>query len=62
MNETHNKTHNKTDSLAPADSGADTSVVSSRELLGRNKRLEIEHNGERYTLRITSNNKLILTK
>ena len=41
---------------------ADVSVISSRELLGSNKRLCIEHNGELYTLRITSNNKLILTK
>jgi len=36
--------------------------VSSRELLGGKRRLGIEHNGELYTLRITSNNKLILTK
>ena len=37
-------------------------AVSSKELLGERKLLIIEHNGDRYTLRITSNNKLILTK
>ncbi len=36
--------------------------VSSKDLLGDRKQLIIEHNGDRYTLRITSNNKLILTK
>ncbi len=36
--------------------------VSSSQLMGTRKRLIIEHNGEQYTLRITSNNKLILTK
>jgi len=58
-----NDNQTKTDA-ATSDSGASANagVISSRELLGRNKRLEIEHNGERYTLRITSNNKLILTK
>ncbi len=36
--------------------------VDSRQLLGRNKELFILHNNERYILRITANNKLILTK
>ena len=36
--------------------------ISSRKLLGNRRHLTIEHNGESYQLRITSNNKLILTK
>ncbi|MDG2141792.1 MAG: hemin uptake protein HemP [Gammaproteobacteria bacterium] len=36
--------------------------VSTTELLGNKKQLQISHNGAEYTLRITSNNKLILTK
>jgi hemin uptake protein HemP len=36
--------------------------VSSRELLGTEREIVIVHNGERYTLRLTVNNKLILTK
>lgn len=36
--------------------------VDSRQLLGRNRELYILHNNERYILRITANNKLILTK
>ncbi|MDA0687102.1 MAG: hemin uptake protein HemP [Proteobacteria bacterium] len=37
-------------------------VVSSDKLLGSVSQIIIEHNGEHYTLRITANNKLILTK
>lgn len=36
--------------------------LSSLELLQNNDRLVIEHNGQEYTLRITQNDKLILTK
>jgi hemin uptake protein HemP len=36
--------------------------LSSRDLLKGRDRLLIEHNGEQYTLRITRNDKLILTK
>ncbi len=36
--------------------------VSSTNLLGTRGELTIIHNGERYTLRITANKKLILTK
>jgi hemin uptake protein HemP len=35
---------------------------SSRELFGRGDLIEIEHNGEIYTLRLTRRDKLILTK
>jgi hemin uptake protein HemP len=36
--------------------------VSSHALLGGARELVIEHRGEEYRLRITSNDKLILTK
>jgi len=36
--------------------------ISSRELLGPERILHIEHNGEVYTLRLTRNDRLILTK
>ncbi len=36
--------------------------VSSRQLLGRDKRLRIQHQNEFYELRITRSGKLILTK
>jgi hemin uptake protein HemP len=36
--------------------------VSARELLGSARTLQIEHNGEIYTLRLTRNDRLILTK
>ncbi|MEK0084635.1 hemin uptake protein HemP [Benzoatithermus flavus] len=36
--------------------------VSSRELLGGRRELQIVHNGSIYRLRVTGNGKLILTK
>ena len=36
--------------------------LSSEQLLGAARKLTIEHGGEAYTLRITKNGKLILTK
>lgn len=36
--------------------------VSARELLGPGRVLRIEHNGELYVLRLTRNDRLILTK
>lgn len=41
---------------------ASSGEVSSSNLLGPKGELTIIHNGERYTLRITANRKLILTK
>jgi len=41
---------------------ASSGEVSSSRLLGPKGELTIIHNGERYTLRITANKKLILTK
>jgi hemin uptake protein HemP len=37
-------------------------TISSRDLLGGRAVLRIEHEGEFYTLRLTRNNRLILTK
>lgn len=37
-------------------------TISSRDLLGARGLLRIEHDGECYTLRLTRNNRLILTK
>lgn len=37
-------------------------VVTSRELMGNGSELIIEHGGEEYRLRITRQEKLILTK
>ncbi|WP_026289678.1 hemin uptake protein HemP [Thioalkalivibrio sulfidiphilus] len=42
--------------------GSPARVVSSHELLGRQRRLQIDHGGERYVLRVTRQGKLILTK
>jgi hemin uptake protein HemP len=37
-------------------------TFSARSLLGTGRVIRIEHEGELYTLRLTRNNKLILTK
>ena len=37
-------------------------TFSARALLGSGRVIRIEHEGEVYTLRVTRNNKLILTK
>lgn len=37
-------------------------IVRAEELFGETRQLWIEHNGERYRLRITRRNKLILQK
>ena len=42
--------------------GAEIRTVGARELLGVRGILRIEHEGEQYTLRLTRNNRLILTK
>ena len=41
---------------------SDDSVATSVALLNRDGKLWIEHGGERYLLRRTANNRLILTK
>ena len=37
-------------------------TVRARDLLGKDRLLRIEHDGQLYTLRITRNERLILTK
>jgi hemin uptake protein HemP len=54
----------ETRGTAGAAKGAEGEVrtLSARHLLGDGRVLRIEHEGEIYTLRLTRNNKLILTK
>ena len=40
----------------------DKLTIESEKLLGREKELTIQHKGEVYRLRLTGNDKLILTK
>lgn len=46
----------------PAPPASPRRRLSSRELLGRQQELVIEHDGCEYVLRLTRQNKLILTK
>jgi hemin uptake protein HemP len=46
----------------PLDTPLHTGEVTSARLLGSRGELIIIHNGQRYTLRITANRKLILSK
>ena len=48
--------------VTPQDSSASRSVIESSELVGRDGTVQILHSGETYTLRVTRNNRLILTK
>lgn len=47
---------------ADDEAAAPAEVVKAEELFGEHRELVIEHNGERYRLRITRRNKLILQK
>jgi hemin uptake protein HemP len=47
---------------APATLAAARRRLSSRDLLGREQEVVIEHEGCEYVLRLTRQNKLILTK
>jgi hemin uptake protein HemP len=47
---------------ALARSATRTRTVRARDLLGPDRILRIEHDGQLYTLRITRNERLILTK
>ena len=40
----------------------DRSIIESGDLIGRDGTIRILHSGEIYTLRVTRNNRLILTK
>ena len=46
----------------PAPQPADRPCIDSKSLLKGAMALEIEHSGQRYVLRITRENKLVLTK
>lgn len=46
----------------PKEASAQVRRVGARELLGTARTLQIEHNGQVYTLRLTRNDRLILTK
>lgn len=49
--------------MAPGrDAGSGLPLVSSAQLLGLARTLVIDHHGQRYILRVTRENKLILTK
>lgn len=47
---------------ASATRHAEQPIVNAQQLFGDKRELVIVHNGERYRLRITANDKLILTK
>jgi hemin uptake protein HemP len=49
------------DAARPQSSG-EVRTVDARDLLGARGLLRIQHEGEVYTLRLTRNNRLILTK
>ncbi len=53
---------NKASASSPQRASGDAPVVSVEALLAAHKEVVILHGSERYRLRITSNNKLILTK
>ena len=44
------------------ESGTDEPVIPVRQLMGKKGRVRLEHEGDIYLLRITRNDKLILTK
>ena len=48
--------------IAPVPTPGQTPRIDSRQLLQGSATLEIDHAGQRYQLRITRENKLILTK
>lgn len=53
---------NKKQAQMDAGSAHDVRCVDVRELLGDQRELKLEHDGQIYRLRITANGKLILTK
>lgn len=52
----------QTDAGAPVRKSVEQRTVRARDLLGPERILRIEHEGQVYTLRITRNDRLILTK
>jgi len=58
----HGATNAAAESSEAAGGGKAVRTLAARELLGERGLLRIEHEGEVYTLRLTRNNRLILTK
>jgi len=58
----HGATNAAGESSGAAGGGPTVRTLAARELLGERGLLRIEHEGEVYTLRLTRNNRLILTK
>jgi hemin uptake protein HemP len=54
--------HPETSSASAGNDGLTPARISSRDLLGGNERLIIDHGGETYYLKRTRQGKLILTK
>ena len=48
--------------VSPGSNPGVTRRISAKEILGPKGLVQIEHEGEIYTLRLTRNNRLILTK
>lgn len=48
--------------LVPADCSTNRPRVDSEQILHGSRAVEIDHDGQRYLLRVTRDNKLILTK
>ena len=57
-----NPSPTQTSSVPSVEKGEDRRRISSEEILGGSACVEIEHAGQRYLLRVTRENKLILTK
>lgn len=57
-----NTTDKPTKMSSSAENAAAPATLSAARLLGPAKAVVIEYKGERYTLRLTRNDKLILTK
>lgn len=62
MNLTGNATYPPPAQTAGQKQPAAEKVIDSRELFRHGTTLQIEHAGQRYILRVTRENKLILTK
>ena len=56
------KTKPPSDQGRPSNRNPAPAEIDARDLLGEAREATIVHEGERYRLRITANNKLILTK
>jgi hemin uptake protein HemP len=60
--EEEGKVETGTDPALPERKISELRTVRARDLLGGDRILRIEHEGQLYTLRITRNERLILTK